>query len=61
MTGASLTIGRWLSDRARLTPERVAIRFLGGELTYAALDRRATRLAAGLAERGLGAATGSRR
>ena len=44
MTGASLTIGRWLSDRARLTPERVAIRFLGGELTYAALDRRATRL-----------------
>ena len=53
MTGASLTIGRWLSDRARLTPDRVAIRFLGGELTYAALDRRATRLAAGLAERGL--------
>jgi fatty-acyl-CoA synthase len=48
-----LTIGRWLSDRARTTPDRVAIRFLDGELTYAALDRRATRLAAGLAERGL--------
>ena len=53
MTGNELTIGRWLADRARLTPDRVAIRFLGGELTYAELDRRATRLAAGLAERGL--------
>ena len=51
--GSELTIGRWLADRARLTPDRVAIRFLGGELTYAALDRRADRLAAGLAERGL--------
>jgi len=49
-----LTIGRWLSDRARTTPDRVAIRYLDGELTYEALDRRASRLAAGLAERGLG-------
>jgi len=48
-----LTVGRWLSDRARTTPDRIAIRFPGGELTYAALDRRAARLAAGLAERGL--------
>ncbi len=48
-----LTIGRWLADRARTTPDRVAIRYLGAELTYDALDRRATRLAAGLAERGL--------
>ncbi len=48
------TIGRWLDDRARLTPDRVAIRYLGGEVTYAALDRRARRLAAGLALRGLG-------
>ena len=47
------TIGRWLADRARTTPGRVAIRFPGGELTYAALDRHANRLAAGLAERGL--------
>ena len=51
--GRDLTIGRWLSDRARATPDRVAIRFLDGKLTYAALDRRATRLAAGLAERGI--------
>jgi len=48
-----LTIGRWLSDRARTTPGRVAIRYLDGELTYKALDRRASRLAAGLAGRGL--------
>ena len=48
-----LTIGRWLSDRARTTPDRVAIRYLDAELTYEALDRRAARLAAGLAERGL--------
>jgi fatty-acyl-CoA synthase len=51
--GRELPIGRWLSDRARATPDRVAIRFLDGDLTYAALDRRATRLAAGLADRGL--------
>ena len=51
--GRDLTIGRWLSDRARATPDRVAIRFLDGELTYATLERRAGRLAAGLAERGL--------
>ncbi len=51
--GDTLTIRRWLTDRARTTPERVAIRFLGSELTYAELDRRATRLAAGLAERGV--------
>ena len=48
-----LTIGRWLGDRARTTPHRVAIRFLDGELTYEALERRTTRLAAGLAARGL--------
>jgi fatty-acyl-CoA synthase len=53
VTGKELTIGRWLADRARLTPDRVAIRFLGGELTYAELDRRASRLAAGLHARGL--------
>ena len=29
MRGSELTIGRWLADRARLTPDRVAIRFLG--------------------------------
>jgi fatty-acyl-CoA synthase len=53
MSGSELTIGRWLADRARLTPDRAAIRFLGRDVTYAELDRRATRLAAGLAARGL--------
>ena len=53
LMAGDLTIGRWLSDRARTTPDRVAIRFLDGELTYEALERRATRLAAGLAARGL--------
>jgi fatty-acyl-CoA synthase len=48
-----LTLGRWLADRARTTPQRVAIRFLGQDLTYGELDSRATRLAAGLAARGL--------
>jgi fatty-acyl-CoA synthase len=50
----NLTLGRWLSDRARTTPDRVAIRYLDADLSYEALDRRAARLAAGLAERGLG-------
>jgi len=53
VSGTELTIGRWLADRARLTPDRVAVRFVGAEVTYAELDRRATRLAAGLATRGL--------
>jgi fatty-acyl-CoA synthase len=48
-----LTLGRWLADRARTTPQRVAIRFLGQDLTYGELDSRATRLAAGLAALGL--------
>jgi fatty-acyl-CoA synthase len=51
--GDRLTIARWLTDRARTTPDRVAIRFLGAETTYAELDRRALRLAAGLASRGV--------
>jgi fatty-acyl-CoA synthase len=49
-----LTLGRWLSDRARTTPARVAIDCLGVETTYAELDERSGRLAAGLLEAGLG-------
>ncbi len=51
--GGHLTLGRWLRDRARTTPRRVAIEFLGRELTYAELDLRAARLAAGLRRRGI--------
>ncbi|HET9507499.1 MAG TPA: long-chain fatty acid--CoA ligase [Gaiellaceae bacterium] len=43
-----LTLGRWIRDRARTTPSRVAVEFLGRETTYAELDERSGRLAAGL-------------
>jgi fatty-acyl-CoA synthase len=47
------TIGRWLVDRARITPNRVAIDYFGRELTYRELDGRSNALAAELAARGL--------
>ena len=53
-----LTLDRWIRDRARATPQRVAIEFPGPDLaraetTYAELDERSERLAAGLLETGL--------
>ena len=48
-----LTLGRWIRDRARTTPRRVAIDCLGEETIYAELDDRSERLAAGLLETGL--------
>ena len=48
-----LTLGRWIRDRARTTPDRVAIEYLGAETTYAELDARSEVLAAGLREAGL--------
>ncbi|MGI9112773.1 MAG: class I adenylate-forming enzyme family protein [Gaiellaceae bacterium] len=48
-----LTLDRWIRDRARTTPERVAIDSLGIETTYRELDERSERLAAGLLEAGL--------
>ena len=48
-----LTLGRWIRDRARTTPHRVAIDFLGAETTFAELDERSERVAAGLLEAGL--------
>ncbi len=48
-----LTLGRWLRDRARATPERVAIDYDGELTTYRELDRRAYALAAALHARGL--------
>jgi fatty-acyl-CoA synthase len=47
------TLGRWLRDSARRTPDRVAIDYLGREVTYGELDRRSDALAADLLERGL--------
>ena len=52
MTGA-LTLGRWVRDRARITPARVAIHSDAGAVTYGELDERSERLAAGLLASGL--------
>ncbi|MEO5575219.1 MAG: long-chain fatty acid--CoA ligase [Gaiellaceae bacterium] len=48
-----LTLDRWISDRARTTPTRVAIDYRGTKTTYAELDERSDRLAAGFVETGL--------
>ena len=48
-----LTLDRWIRDRARTTPARVAIDCRGAETTYAELDERSELLAAGLLEAGL--------
>lgn len=48
-----LTLGTWIGDRARLTPERVAIDFVGREVTYRELEESSARLAGELAARGL--------
>ena len=50
---SELTLGRWIRDRARTTPARVAIDCGGEVTTYAELDARSDRLAAGLLEAGL--------
>ncbi len=50
---SGLTLDRWIRDRARTTPERIAIDFLGAHTTYRELDTRSERLAAGLLDAGL--------
>ncbi len=47
-------LGTWTARRARATPERTALVHATGRLTYAALDARVGRLAAGLARLGVG-------
>ena len=54
MTQGQHTLGRWVRDRARATPERIAIDHEGSLMTYAELDGRSEGLAAGLLESGLG-------
>jgi fatty-acyl-CoA synthase len=49
----SMTLGRWIEDRARTTPDRVAIDFGGRAITYAQLDDWSSRVASALAARGL--------
>jgi fatty-acyl-CoA synthase len=48
-----LTLGRWIRDRARNTPDRVAIDYDGRLVTFAALDRDSDRWAAELRQRGV--------
>ncbi|CAN5737338.1 long-chain fatty acid--CoA ligase [soil metagenome] len=47
------TIGRWLSDRARNTPSRVAIDFADERTTYGKLAQRSARMAVALTARGV--------
>jgi fatty-acyl-CoA synthase len=50
---ATHTIGRWIRDRARTAPERVAIDHLGRTVTYEELDAASERLAGAFRARGL--------
>ncbi|HEU5157192.1 MAG TPA: AMP-binding protein [Streptosporangiaceae bacterium] len=53
-----MNVGRWLRDRARITPRRTAIVFGDVRIGYGELDERSERLAAGLLA--AGAAPGDR-
>ena len=44
-----MDISRWVRHRADSSPDRVAVHFAGADITYAALDRRVSRLSAALA------------
>ncbi len=48
------TLGRWTSDRALATPDRIAVDDRGVQLSYRALDARATALADALGLAGFG-------
>ena len=53
MNQGRLTLGRWLRDRGRLTPDRVAIDEHDLPTSYGELDTRSERLAAALLDSGL--------
>jgi fatty-acyl-CoA synthase len=53
-SAGELTLGRWVRDRALVTPARIAIEHRGEPTTYAELDARSERLAAALLRLGLG-------
>lgn len=48
-----LTLGRWVRDWGRISTQRVAIEFLGRQVTYAELDAGSERRAAALLAAGL--------
>src|SRR5919201_1928998 len=47
-------VGSWTARRARMSPDKVAVRYEDREWTYRDLDQRATRLAHALAGLGVG-------
>jgi fatty-acyl-CoA synthase len=52
-SAGELTLGRWVRDRALVTPARIAIEHRDERTTYAELDARSERLADALVRRGL--------
>jgi fatty-acyl-CoA synthase len=52
-SSGELTLGRWVRDRALVTPARIAIEHRGEQTTYAELDARSERLADALLRLGL--------
>jgi fatty-acyl-CoA synthase len=52
-SSGELTLGRWVRDRALVTPARIAIEQRGEQTTYAELDARSERLADALLRLGL--------
>jgi fatty-acyl-CoA synthase len=52
-SSGELTIGRWIRDRAVVTPARVAIEYGGERISYAELDARSEALAGALLDLGL--------
>lgn len=53
-----LLVGRWVAERARLHPERVALVGAEQRFTYGELDDLSTAAARGLVARGVGPGTG---
>ncbi len=53
MSASAHTLGRWIRDRARTTPDRVAIDFGGRLVTYRELDERSDARAAAFRDAGL--------
>jgi len=53
LASGSHVVGRWITERARLTPSRIAIEFLGREICYREIDCRSSELATSLLRHGL--------
>ncbi|HEY5103986.1 MAG TPA: AMP-binding protein [Acidimicrobiales bacterium] len=51
--GGLHVIGHWITERARLTPHRIAIEFRGLEISYGELENGSNKLAASLLHHGL--------